>query len=98
MVNPMGCRWCGIDKREHGRRWKEPACVTIHRDLALFLSDQGEDVTEQEQCQSKVNGHASSRRPIPSWGGASGWAGITARTTSAETRLDGAPTARRSGR
>ena len=20
--NPSGCRWCGIDEREHGRQWK----------------------------------------------------------------------------
>ncbi|WP_179255771.1 hypothetical protein [Streptomyces sp. SS07] len=23
--NPMGCRWCGIDQREHMQQWKPPA-------------------------------------------------------------------------
>lgn len=25
MPNPSGCRHCGIDQREHARRWKPPA-------------------------------------------------------------------------
>jgi hypothetical protein len=22
---PSGCRWCGVDQREHAQRWKLPA-------------------------------------------------------------------------
>lgn len=23
--NPSGCRWCGIDERQHMQQWKPPA-------------------------------------------------------------------------
>lgn len=24
ITNPMGCRWCGLDKRPHFQQWKPP--------------------------------------------------------------------------
>lgn len=25
MTNPMGCRWCGLDKRPHMQQWSPPS-------------------------------------------------------------------------